>query len=163
MTVCRLVGAPLGISIKEPAQSLQDHGSFGSTIQEVAKTSGINTRQVMLRLEWWKQDQGPLVGFMEEDNRPVALIPCSATEYKLVDPSKGLSKKVSEQTAQLLSPAAFTFYRSFPDHPLKAKDLIIFGLKGCSKDIKLLLILACFIGIISLIPQIGRASCRERV
>ena len=38
-----------------------------------------------LRGEWYKEDCGPILGFMEEDDRPVALIPVSPDTY-ILDP-----------------------------------------------------------------------------
>ncbi len=155
LSACGMVGKQLGISIKEPG------AGKGSrlTIEDIARTSHFNIRRVKLAPKWWQRDNGPLVGFMGEDNRPITILPLSPSSNEVIDPStdqvngqgNGQGRKITAQTAREIASHAYAFYRFFPDHALSYFDLLKFGIKGCAKEVKWIVILSVIIGLLSLI------------
>ena len=61
---CRMVGDSLGIDIKPPVQS--PRLASKDPLRDIAQASGVRTRRVMLRGSWWRDDHGPLLGFLTE-------------------------------------------------------------------------------------------------
>jgi hypothetical protein len=94
LDACRLIGQVQNIEIVSPPSD-----SFGSksktALDDIARASRVWIREVALNGEWYKQDAGPILGYMKEDGRPVALIPVSPTQYQLHDPALGVQKKFS--------------------------------------------------------------------
>ncbi len=137
------VAQALGITINPPAQS-EDPEKPGNSLEAIARASHLRMRRVLLTDNWWKQDCGPLIAYVEEDNRPVALLPASARRYKLFDPADKSTVPLSARRGAILAPVAFTFYRPFPETALRYPDLLKFGLKGHTRDL-LVALLAGFV------------------
>ena len=128
------VGRAMGVKICPPARS-ENLKRVKEPLEAIVRASRIRMRRVLLRDNWWEKDSGPLVAYTQEDNRPVALLPVSATRYEIFDPIEQTRVKVNERIAATLSPVAYTFYRSLPDKALKAWDLIQFALKGRAREL----------------------------
>jgi len=155
MAAYALVAQRLGLAFKGPPRSKRQQEKRAYTVDELARASGINIRKVALRREWWKQDNGPLLGFLAGHGRPVALLPVSCTEYEMVDPADGTSRRVTKAEAVGLSPFAFTFYRHLPERPMGGLELLKFGLEGSRGDAARVLLLGAGAGILNLIVPIA--------
>ena len=70
----------------------------------------------------------------------MALLPIAATRYVLFDPLHRTRTPVQARLAATLAPQAYTFYRPFPQRALRWFDLLTFGLRGCGKDLLLVLL-----------------------
>ena len=73
LSACRIVGQDQGIDIR-PQPAGQMGYDLDDPLKAIAKASKIRTRLVLLEGTWWKEDHGALLGFMEEDDRPIALL-----------------------------------------------------------------------------------------
>ncbi len=136
LAVCREIGGFIGVNIRRPPRSVDDDPEQGDdSLQDIARASRVRTRQVVLRGKWWNDDSGPLVGFMEKDERPVALIPVKPGCYELVDPAARTRIRVTGTIAEDLGPVAHMIYRPFPDRKLNWWDLIRFGTAGRASDV----------------------------
>ncbi len=155
---CSSVAEALGLDITMPPPPAEEAVTRKLTVQDIAASSGFNVRQVMLPDGWWRKDLGPLLGFSAKDHTPQALIPVSATRYETVEPGTQERSRVTAGTAAAIGPKAYTFYRPFPDTPLNGWDLVRFGLKGCGKDLKYVLVLASAIGLLGLIVPLTTAQ-----
>lgn len=152
LAACQLVGQRLGVEFKAPARG----GLAGSDpLAAIAWASRIRHRQVVLKGEWWKQDVGPLLGSMEEDRRPVALLPASPGRYEIHDPAAHERTRVSNENVHLLNPFAFAFYRPFPSKPLSGWGLFRFGIRGCRKDIATIVFMATLVGLLGMVTPIA--------
>jgi NHLM bacteriocin system ABC transporter ATP-binding protein len=152
LAACQLVGEKMGIVFKAPG-GLAMAGS--DPLAAIAWASRIRHRQVVLKGEWWKQDVGPLLGHMEEDKRPVALLPVSPGLYEVNDPTTRERVRVARENVHHLNPFAFTFYRPFPNRPLKGLDLIRFGIRGCRADIVTIILMATMGALLGMITPIA--------
>lgn len=131
LDACRLVGQAMNIEIVSPPYSNTVEGQ--SRLNDIAQASRIRIREVALFGEWYKKDSGPILGFMAEDDRPVALIPASPDKYILHDFASGVKQKVSQETASKIKRFGVAFYRPFDNKKISLWDLIFSGGKACWK------------------------------
>ena len=134
LVVAGAVGRCLGVKIRPPAKS-ENLKRVKEPLEAIVRASRLRMRQILLRDNWWEKDCGPLVAYTQEDNRPMALLPVSATRYEIFDSSDRTRLTVDALIASTLAPVAYMFYRSLPDKVLKAGDLFRFALKNCGRDI----------------------------
>lgn len=128
------VGRAQGITIRPPARS-EDLERVKEPLEAIARASGCRTRMVLLAGNWWQRDNGPLLAYTFQEQRPVALLPGSKTRYDLFDPVDRIRIPVNARVASELSPEAYMFYRPIGSKVTKAIDLFKFGLKGYEKDL----------------------------
>ena len=148
---CRLVGKSMHIEIVPPVLNSDesigiDDNATDFTLEAIARASHIKTREVALRGEWYKEDCGPILGFMEEDDRPVALIPVLPDTYILHDPVLHNSKKVDRELAAQIKEWGFVFFRPFSPKEIKLSDLLFFGFQSCWKRDLLTIVLMGILG-----------------
>ncbi|MBN1413218.1 MAG: NHLP bacteriocin export ABC transporter permease/ATPase subunit [Spirochaetales bacterium] len=110
---------PLNIAMTETGNEL-----------DIVRDSPACKREVLLQGQWWRKDHGPMMGFTEKGEVPVALIPVKNRKYRLYDPERDERKDVTADTAESLKPFAYTFYRPFPPGPLDGKNLLKFTLQS---------------------------------
>ena len=137
---CQLIGQALGVAIK-PHPALKKGRPLKDPLGAIAKASRVRIRRVVLSGDWWQQDNGPLLAFLQESNQPVALLPTSATSYAIADPTEGTRERVTLEIAQSLQPTAYTFYRPFPDKPLQVWDVFKFGLLNARADLLMVMLM----------------------
>ncbi|OPX92341.1 MAG: Toxin RTX-I translocation ATP-binding protein [Pelotomaculum sp. PtaB.Bin117] len=150
LDACRLVGHSLKLKIVPPPQDRKE--SSKDPLGDIAYASRVRLRKVLLKEEWWKQDNGPLLAYLEDDSRPVALIPLSPGLYEIHDPARQIKVRVDFETARQVKPFAFTFYRPFPDKAMKLSDVLVFGRENCWRQdfamVSLMGILGGLLGIV---------------
>ncbi|MHC0068512.1 NHLP bacteriocin export ABC transporter permease/ATPase subunit [Nostoc sp. UIC 10890] len=132
------VGRAMGVEIRPPSRS-ENLKLIKEPLEAIVRASRIRMRQVLLRDNWWEKDSGPIVAYTQQDNRPVALLPISATRYEIFDPVEHTRFRVDERIAATLAPVAYMFYRSLPDKVLQAIDILRFTLKGRKQDLLVIL------------------------
>jgi NHLM bacteriocin system ABC transporter ATP-binding protein len=129
----QVVGQRLNLQITAPAPS-EDLRRVGDLTDAIARASQIRTRRVVLQENWWTQDCGPLLAYMEEDDRPVALLPKSEHSYEILDPLHQTCHPCHSSIAKQLAPIAYTFYRPFP-HVIDPMALLKFATWGHQKEV----------------------------
>lgn len=155
LQACRAVLRALGVaSCPRPPLDEQGQPKARDPLLAVARAARMRVRQVVLRGSWWRGDHGPLVGYRQEDQRPVALLPTSPRRYEAYDVVRGTRAPVTAAVAQTLSPFAHMFYRRLPDRPLQAADLLRFGLFQCRSDLLALLVLGLGVGLLGLVTPL---------
>ncbi|MCC5609713.1 NHLP bacteriocin export ABC transporter permease/ATPase subunit [Nostoc sp. CHAB 5834] len=147
------VGRASGVKICPPARS-ENLKRVKEPLEAIVRASRIRMRRVLLRDNWWEKDSGAIVAYTEADNRPVALLPISASSYEIFDPVEQTRFRVNESIAATLAPVAYVFYRSLPDQALKAWDLLEFALKGRSRELIAILFTSITVTLLGMItPQ----------
>jgi NHLM bacteriocin system ABC transporter ATP-binding protein len=157
LAACQLVGEPLGIAMRPHRAPAEGHVA-ADPLADIARASRARTRRVALRGEWWKGESGPLLGYLEADKRPVALLPTSARGYTLHEPATGRKEPVTADVAAALDPFAYTFYRRFEDRPLTARDLLGFGLRGSRRDVTMVLLMGSAIGLLGMVVPLATGA-----
>ena len=92
-------------------------------IEYALRPYGMMYRRVELEKGWRRNAVGAYLGFLEEDGRPVALIPTWPTGYRCHDPEDGKSTLVTGALEKELARDAYCFYRPFPQKSLTIPDL----------------------------------------
>jgi ATP-binding cassette subfamily C protein len=149
---CRLVGDYLDFEVKRhPAP--REKANMQERVAEIAKASRFRTRIIALRDDWYKRDGGPVFGFYQEGEGPIAFIPTGPRSYVMYDINAGTKKNVTDEALEGVSPFGLTFYRPFPDGPLGVPDLIRFGAHGITRDFIMLAFVGVALGLLgTLVP-----------
>lgn len=161
LAVCKLVGMKAGIEVNPPPQEAMKTRRYPLDI--IARSSRFRIREVVLTEDWWRKDHGPLLGYMESDKRPVALLPTSPRSYELYDPASHSCIKVTADIAPSLSPKGYTFYRPFPEHFRKGWQLFTFGLRGCWGDLGIIILMALIVAIVGLLTPIATGIIYSKI
>lgn len=147
------VGRAMGIEIRPPAKS-EDPKRVKDPLEAIARASRIRTRRVILRGAWWEFDSGAILAYTAQDERPLALLPVNGSHYEIFDPEQQQRIPLNANTAQLISPVAYVFYRPFPEKVLKSVEILKFATGGTLRDVATVLILGAVIAILGMvIPQ----------
>jgi len=151
LAACWMVGRSIGVELRRPAYS---GGMARDPLEEISRASRVRIRRVVLDGDWWRADNGPLLGFLGEDERPVALLPRGTAAYAIVDPVDGTRQNVTGETASELAPFGYTFYAPFPDRPLGTWDLLRYSLRGLRGDLLRVLLMGAAGGLLGAIVPI---------
>ena len=155
---CRLVGAALGLSLKPGSKRVGD--SLADPVAAIARTSAVRVRQVLLEDRWWRSDSGPLLGRTGgKDRQWVALLPePSGAAYSACYPADGMRRPVTAAVASTLEPLAHAFYRPFPTAALSFEDVLRFGVRGCRRDLLLIVGLGVAGGVLGLVTPVATGA-----
>ncbi len=163
LRVCQLVGDAMEIEIV-PQLLGKNSGQQNDPLGDIARASRIRMRQVILKGEWWCRDNGPLVGYMEQDGRPVALLPVGSSSYELIDPQKQVKMRVSQEIAERLKPLAYSFYRPFPARSITWVDLLRFEMKDIArKDMLTVILMGILGGLLGIMIPVATGILFDRI
>jgi NHLM bacteriocin system ABC transporter ATP-binding protein len=154
LTACRLVGDRLGIDVREPGRMLRGDEQ-GNPLEEIAQASRFAFRRVELRGKWYRQDGGPLLGFLREQGAPVAILPSAKNGYELHDVTDGTVRALTPDVAAQLDSSAFMFYRCLPDRPLNSLDLLRFAARGIHRDLLTIALIGAVGGLLTLVTPLA--------
>ena len=129
---CRSICDELGMEARKPPESKVPR-SFEDNLAAVAMLSRFRTRQVALRDDWWRHDEGPILAKVEATGEPVALLPRGPSAYDALG-ADGRRQPVTRELAQGLEPFGYVFYRRFPDGALRVLDVVRFGVRNMKSD-----------------------------
>ncbi len=156
LAACRLVGESLGVTVSAPPAW---QAGARDQLTAIARTSRLRERPVLLEAGWWRTVSGPLLGFVEATDQPVALLPDRRRQaYQLVDPLTGHRTRVTASVAATLSPTAHTLYRPFPARPLTALDLVRFGTRSGAGDIATIVAMGLLGGLLALVVPLASGA-----
>jgi ATP-binding cassette subfamily C protein len=130
----QVLGNYIGKKVKVPEDINRE-----SFFDDIVKNSDFAIRKVLLKDNWFKQDNGPMIAWFEKDHQPVALIPDTPSRYMVY--SAGEQKYIlSEEKAYELEPQAYMIYTTFPDTVISIMELVKFSLKASWKRDKISII-----------------------
>lgn len=151
--VCRKIFDSQKIEMAIPPQWILDNrSSHRDVIKEIAKASGVRSREVALEGQWWKKDNGLLIVFAAGNSAPLALLPDGSGNNELFDPVTGKIIRVDRQEALALEPRAVMFYRSLPNRSLSPIEVLQFATENIwKKDLFLLSMMGTLGGLLGLV------------
>jgi len=152
LQVCRLVGSASGIQFPL-VHGASEFIKHRDPVSALAQSARVRTRQVTLKGRWWELESGPMVGFLDQDKQPVALLP-GRRGYQLYDPATRAKTFVDEELAAKLHGFAYVFYRPFPSKALGVSDLLCFGLKDCGSDAATIVLMGVAAGLLGTVTPI---------
>ncbi len=159
LSACKLIGKQTGITFSRPVETEHKRGAGESIIEDmdsIARASRIKKRKVMLRDDWWRKDNGPLLAFKRgEADHPLALIQLSPTEYAVFDPVYKTRQKVNRKIAQSIEPGAYTFFCPLPERKLSFWDLLKYSLKGSGQSIATIFLMGLLAALLGLVVPIA--------
>jgi NHLM bacteriocin system ABC transporter ATP-binding protein len=161
LQVCQLVGNATGVQVHAPPRELE-LSKLRDPVSVIAQSSRIRTRQVMLKGKWWNEESAAMVGFYEQDKRPVALLPRRGG-YQLCDPSRREKIPVDENLARQLHAFAYVFYRPFAPQALTIRDILSFGLKGCGGDVAVVVLMGLAAGLLGIATPVITGSIFDAI
>ncbi|HZF09826.1 MAG TPA: NHLP bacteriocin export ABC transporter permease/ATPase subunit [Thermoanaerobaculia bacterium] len=164
LVACRWVGRAQGIDLH--LDTAGGEGQRGRLLDRICAASRVRFRRVILREDWWRRDNGPLLAFRlldekGESRRAVALLPTSRTSYEMVDPADPLEatrRPVNAALAERLAGEAYMFYPPFPERPLKLRDLLQMMLRNRRDDLATLLLMGIAGGVLGLLVPLATGA-----
>lgn len=153
LTAVGLVAGELGAVVRRPPPSA-GQGRRVDQLAEIVRASGLYSREVKLGRGWFREDAGPLLGFVADDGRPVALLR-RTFGYELHDPRDGSTRRVTADVAGTLAETGRALYRQLPDRPLRGRDLLRFGATGTRRDVVTFLVAALAVAGLSLLVPLA--------
>jgi ATP-binding cassette subfamily C protein len=138
LAACRLAGESQGIVIRTQAEA-QVGARQGDLLTRICEASRVRARRVILRDDWWRRDNGPLVAFRTLDDerkvqRPVALLPVSAHGYEMVDPVERTRTPVDAAVSETLSGEGYMLYPPLPERSVGKADLLRMAFQSRLRD-----------------------------
>ncbi|MEI6985817.1 MAG: NHLP bacteriocin export ABC transporter permease/ATPase subunit [Rhodospirillaceae bacterium] len=152
---CGSVCDKLGIPFKRgPYRRTTDPVTLG----DIAMVAGFRRRRVKLRGIWWREDLGPLLGYLGEERLPVALLfDTMRGGYRLVQSGKD-SQVVNATLGTRLHPTAEMCYAPLPGVPIGVFDVLQFGLRQCQGDIIFLIVASIMVAGLGLAVPLGTSA-----
>ena len=162
---CRLAAESLGVTLRIPPELSQSMPML-QRLQRLLDFSCLHSRKVLLRDEWWRHDNGSMVGFLiggsegsatgkpDELPHPVALLPVSANSYRLLDPQTGTNVLIDKRTEGRLDRTAFMLYPAAIAPLPYAKDLLGPAIQRHWRDLLLILLMAVAGGLLNMLMPI---------
>ena len=142
-----------GVEIQAPKSLLRQTES-DVQIRDIARASGLRVRNVLLQDRWWHKDSGPMLGFLEDQRHPVALLRSHSGAYYIVDPRGGSKVRVDEESVQGLSVDARMFAESLPTDVSRLWQIPRWAAGEVWADISFVILLALLITLLGmLVPQ----------
>ena len=134
--LCQLIGEYEKINFSNDGRKNKNL----TDLQNILKNSRIRSRNVSLGKDWWNNNNGALLGYLEDDT-PIAIIPKNDFSNWLVDIKNGKKIIITQEIAKTINKKAICFYTPLESKSLTGIDLIKFASKFALKD------LVYFIGI----------------
>lgn len=155
LAACRLVGERQGIAFVPPVEST-NAVQQGDQLVGLCNASRVRYRRVILRGDWYRRDNGPLLAFRVLDEnqklrRPVALLPTSARGYERVDLVEARREPVDARVAEELSGEAYMFYPPLPERPLTPRDLLRAALRDRQGEVATVALMGLAGGLLGLL------------
>ncbi len=95
-------------------------------LKDVVKSYGIMYRRVELKGNWHKDAYGPMLGYVGEEKKPIALIPDSSGKYSYYDYFEKKKIWINKYNVKKINEDAYCFYKPLPRKSLKIRDLLRF-------------------------------------
>lgn len=165
----KIVAAKMKLSVQSVHG--RNYGATKTGIQQLAKDNTVRVREVVLKNDWYKKDNGHLIAFYNTDGNmelndnydleqhcvPVALIRKGFKGYLMVNPADNTETFITEKNARNIYPKAFMLYKALPDKKIKFREILKFVFADIKFDIlrfALISLVCTLIGLIT--PEITR-------
>ena len=123
-------------------------------LEVIVDRAKLQKRKVVLDHDWWSQDHGTLLGFIEKDHSPVVIEQVSSGIYETYNPVDGVRERISSHNARKLSVFAYLFYRPLLDKEISLWEVFKLSLRGTFKGISLIILMGILSGLLALVVPI---------
>jgi len=135
------------LGIRDPPPLAPIEGATHDRVRHLARALRLRTRRVLLDHRWWTRDNGPLLAFLGDEDRPVALPRSRGRTYEVYDPATRKTTTLSKDQRRELQPFAYSFFRTLPGHALRRRDLLEFAFFDVRGDLRTALLLGSLVGV----------------
>ncbi|MGY8636224.1 NHLP bacteriocin export ABC transporter permease/ATPase subunit [Bradyrhizobium sp. 14AA] len=149
LLACRAVAEAMGVELA-PARQRMTGSDDLTAVLKLAEASGLRSRRLLLRADWWTDSAGPFLAFFGEERRAVAILPSARGRHLLLDPASGTRKPLTRDVIAELAPEAVMFYHSLPAHPLAFRDLVSFVASMVRADLSRIVVAALGLGLLAM-------------
>ena len=158
--ILAFAGKQIGVTV--PEQNVLEASCEEMTLPEMARVSQLICREVVLDINWQKNDCGVIIAKM--DGRTVVLYPVGG-KYMVYDPTTGKKERLTKVTLGKVDPKAWSVRRTLPRHALKKKDIIGFVRKSFrARDIVSLTVLGLLVTLIGVLqPKLNQLIYDEYI
>ncbi len=153
-TACQIIGDAVNFQFEAPKHLESYNHSTTNQLFAIAQASKVRVRKIILRGVWWKEENGHLLAFRKEDNRPVALIQRTSNSYVMKDPETGEETPVNHKVVGKLEPISYMFFYGFGEQMTTVRKLVRFALQGIKSDAGYLILAALAGSVIGLLVPI---------
>ena len=150
---CQRIGKVLDLTFVEHPDAKSERGRI-NPLTDISKASRVRYRQVVLKGQWWEKDQGPLLIYFEDDDRPAALI-WDDKRYVVHDTTVGKVMPLTTYDLDQVKSFAYMFYRPFSETALTITDVMKFGAFGSYKDILMVATMGLIGGLMGLVTPLA--------
>lgn len=154
LAACQLIGRETGFEFEAPKHIDENNKGTVNQLYAIGQVSNLRIRKVVLRGEWWKDENGHLLAFTQEGKEPVALIQKNPGTYLLKNPADRTSEELTVETAKELEPIAYMFFYSFQERMTSLGKLWNFAIQGLRRDASLLILAALSGSVIGMLTPI---------
>ncbi|MBO7697946.1 MAG: hypothetical protein J6S38_02790, partial [Erysipelotrichaceae bacterium] len=143
----------------KPTEAKEGIDDFDEALEYILRPHGIMRRNIKLSEGWYQDAYGPILGFLKENQIPVALLPRRIIGYYYTDPESGKRVNINRKTAENIADDALCFYRPLPLKKLEIIDLTNY-MRRCisAEDIVLIVISSIIVSLVGLItPRLTKA------
>lgn len=162
LAACRLIGAVQGIEFKAPPAAAAG-APRRDLVRDIALASSVRTRRVVLKGQWWRHDNGPILAWSETEGVALALLPRRAGGYEAVDPDSGRRTRVDTALAETLAAFGATFYASLPARKLALADILRFVARGVKGDLVTVAGIGCASALLAMAIPLASAHLFDSV
>ncbi len=153
------IAAELGIDL---ANRQRDLLARAATVDDAARLVRLRNRLINLRSNWQRQDLGPLLGFLDEDQRPVALIPSGTGRWHMVEAEHARPVPIDAALAARIGLRAHTFYPTFADRPIGFRQFIAFAWPRSRGDFAMAAVLSLVCALLGLATPMAMQLAFDR-
>lgn len=154
LSTCQVIGNEVGFKFVSPRFIDSYSSGYNKQLFAIAQASTVRVRKVILRSNWWKDENGHILGFFGEDKHPVALIQKRQNQYLMIDLYSSSEKLVDKEVASQLDPVAYMFFFAFDGKMDSLGKIWKFAIHGVKRDAKFLILAALAGSLIGLLVPI---------
>jgi NHLM bacteriocin system ABC transporter ATP-binding protein len=159
VAACRQVAKAQGMPFRVRPEG-ETRSRRGEHLAGLCAVARVRHRRVILRGNWWRRDNGPLLGFLAPPDGdsaafPVALLPTSRTSYAMVNTSTGTSTPLDAKVAASLAGEAYVLYKPLAQRRVTGWDLLREMLRQRQGDLRTLVLMGLASGLLALLVPIA--------
>jgi len=135
--------------------------SVGASLPQLARLTGFGFRRVLLRENWWRTENGPLIAYRKSDQVAVALLPKGHKRYTLIDGEAEIP--VTARIAADLDSEAVMLYPPPAQKAESLRGIVGLALHGSRGDLGMVLLMGVLATALATALPIGTGYLFESV
>ncbi|WP_417798831.1 ATP-binding cassette domain-containing protein [Terasakiella pusilla] len=132
------------VNIPKPPLRFEPTQTDLECLESLARYNGLPLRNVrFVSPNWWQMDHGPLIGFDNDQGKPVAILPDRNKGFEIINPSTNQKTPLSRTEIDKLENKFVALHEGFEEKPNSPFRFFFHGFHQNKEDVKATLI-SCF-------------------